>query len=119
MIWNPLKNGFLDGFSGKILADSGYVSRDLYFDLMAKNLQLIAKPRKSMLVDNAFGFGYLPNWEINFKKIYKNRVFIEHFFYNIKHNFGLNLNKMHSHQGFFMNLVSCLLAFQWKSEFFN
>jgi hypothetical protein len=62
----PIKEGLLNNHSGKILADSGYISREQYYKLMELNTQLIAKPKESMMVDNSFGLGYLPRWKEKF-----------------------------------------------------
>ncbi len=56
------------GNIGKILADSGYVGKDVYYDLMEKNIYFIAKPRASMIANNQLGLEYLPGWDKNFKK---------------------------------------------------
>ena len=56
----PIKEGLLNNHSGKILGDSGYISREQYYKLMELNTQLIAKPKESMMLDNSFGLGYLP-----------------------------------------------------------
>jgi hypothetical protein len=76
----PVKEGFLDGHTGIILADSGYVSRSVYYKLMEANIRFIAKPKTNMIENNFLGFGYLPNWESNFSKLYKKRMKIERLF---------------------------------------
>lgn len=109
-----IKNGFLSGVTGKIYADSGYVSREVFYDLQSENLYFIAKPKQSMMENNELGLGYLPDWKINFAKQYKKRISIERMFAYLKRHFCLNPSGFHSQKGFLNNLFSCLLAYQWK-----
>ena len=111
----PVKEGLLNNNTGKILADSGYVGKETYYDLMAKNIHFIAKPRASMMENNSLGLSYLPDWK-EFKELYKKRVNIERFFNDLKENLNLKINKLHSEKGFLSNVYSCLLASQWKNS---
>lgn len=104
---------FFFGHTGKILADSGYIDKSFYYELMTKNLTLIAKPRQNMMVDNSFGLGYLPEWEKNFKRLYKKRTKIERFFSYLKENLNLKVNKLHSSKALYTHVYSSLLAIQW------
>jgi hypothetical protein len=81
---------------------------------MESNIQLIAKPKESMMVDNSFGLGYLPRWKENFAKIYKKRINIERFFSYLKNRLGLVCNKSHSEKGLFTQIFASLLAAQLK-----
>lgn len=110
----PVKEGLLLTHTGKILADSGYVGQEEYYKQMENNIQLIAKPKASMMENNAYGFGYLPNWEINFAKLYKKRINIERFFSYLKNRLGLVCNKAHSTNGLYTQIYSSLLAAQLK-----
>ena len=47
------------------------MGKEIYYEAMSKNLHLIAKPKQNMMENNALGMSYLPNWEKNFKQIYK------------------------------------------------
>ena len=109
---DPVKNGFLDDQTGEILADSGYVSRKVYFKLMDQNLKLIAKPKKIMMENNSLGLGYLPNWEI-LKYKYKKKQNIESFFNVLKNNLGMVLNKTKTLKSLKVNILSSILTYQY------
>lgn len=51
----PVKEGLLDNHTGKILSDSGYVGKEIYYELMDKNIHFIAKPRPYMMGNNSLG----------------------------------------------------------------
>lgn len=110
---DPIKQGLLKGCNGKILGDSGYVSKDLYFQLMQQNLTLIAKPKAISMEDNKNGLGLFPFWDKNFKPLYKKRVNIERYFDYLKNKIGLVSNKSHSTKGLMVQIFSTLLAAQW------
>jgi hypothetical protein len=107
-----VKQGLLDGHTGKVLADSGYVSREVFYELQDENLYLIAKPRTNMMADNEAGIGYLPEWEITFGKIYKKRMKIERLFDYFKDKLNMTLNKLHSTKALYVHIISVLLANQ-------
>lgn len=107
-----VKEGFLDFQTGKVLADSGYVGREVYYNLMDKNLTLIAKPRNNMIENNELGLGYLPDWNLNFKKLYKKRMLIERLFDFFKDKLNLVVNKLHSTKSLYVHVFSTLLASQ-------
>jgi len=106
-----VKKGLLDNQTGKILADSGYVSRDVYYKLMDKNIYFIAKPKANMMLDNSYGLGYLPKWE-TLEKVYKLRMIIERLFDYFKDKLNMVLNKLHSTKALFTHVTSVLLANQ-------
>ncbi len=56
---------------------------------MEKNIHFIAKPRANMMENNQLGLGYLPEWDKDFKKLYKKRIPIERFFSYLKNNLNL------------------------------
>jgi hypothetical protein len=97
---------------GKILADSAYVGKDIYYEAMSKNLHLIAKPKQNMMENNALGMSYLPNWDKNFKQIYKKRIKIESFFNILKNNFSIKINQTHCTNALFSIVYSALIAIQ-------
>jgi hypothetical protein len=43
-----------------ILADSGYVSREFFYELQDVNIYLVAKPRANIMADNEAGICYFP-----------------------------------------------------------
>lgn len=104
----PIKNGFLNNQTGIILADSGYVSKDIYLKLMQKNLTLIAKPKNSMKENNQLGLGYLQDWN-QFKFLYKKRTKIERYFSYLKENLNMVVNKLHSTKSLYTHIYRILL----------
>lgn len=108
----PVKEGFLDGHSGTILADSGYISKAMYYKLMEDNIHFIAKPKANMMESNARGEGYLPEWDLHFKKIYKKRMSIERLFDYFKDKLNMVLNKLHSTKALYVHVLSTILANQ-------
>lgn len=108
----PVKEGFLDGHTGTILADSGYIGRALYHKLMERNIRFIAKPKANMMENNSLGLGYLPDWDSNFSKLYKKRMKIERLFDYFKDKLNMVLNKLHSTKALYVHVVSTILANQ-------
>jgi len=76
----PVKDGLLRGQTGTIYADKGYVSRDVHYDLMRKNLFFCAKPRDNMGLDTQWSYDYVQNWRLRHAKPYRKRVSVERFF---------------------------------------
>lgn len=107
-----VKEGLFNNQTGKILADSGYISEEVYYDLMENNIHFITKPKANMMKNNALGLGYLPDWEKNFAKLYKKRMKIERVFDCFKDKLGLVLNKLHSTKALIMHVVSVMLISQ-------
>ena len=106
----PIKEGLLEGQEGIILADSGYVGREIYHELMAKNLTLVAKPKQSMLENIELGLGYL-DWD-RYKHLYGKRFKIERLFDFLKNKLSLNPSSYHSTKGLFTHIHSVLLTYQ-------
>ncbi len=79
---------------------------------MEKNIYFIAKPRANMMENNLLGLGYLPNWDKNFKKLYRKRISIERFFSYLKDHLNLNVNETHSTKALYTCVYSALLASQ-------
>lgn len=108
----PVKEGFLEGHTGTVLADSGYIGRALYHKLMEDNIRFIAKPKANMMENNSLGLGYLPDWDLHFKKLYKKRMKIERLFDYFKDKLNMVLNKLHSTKALYVHVVSTILANQ-------
>jgi hypothetical protein len=108
----PVKQGFLAGHTGTVLADSGYISKAVYYQLMASNIHFVAKPKANMMKNNSLGLGYLPDWESNFSKIYKKRMNVERLFDYFKDKLNMVLNKLHSTKALYVHVVSTILANQ-------
>lgn len=117
----PVKGSLFNNQVGKILGDSGYISREIYHDLMHKNIEFITKPKQKtrdneLLVGFSNTTSYLSKpWE-KFVNLYKKRVTIERYFSNLKENFNLKLNKLHSTKSLFTHIYSALLACQWQAS---
>ena len=103
---SPVKEGFLDGLEGMVLADSGYVSRDERFRLMSGNLDFVARPRKNQDEWDRDA------WERKYGKIYKLRQRVEGVFNDLKNN-GMMVSFRHHHpDSVRVYVVSALLAYQ-------
>lgn len=102
----PVKEGFLENQSGRILADSGYVSRDLRFSLMNQNIDFVAKPRSNQDELDIYDFN------LKYGKLYKKRMSIERLFSLLKRCFSLNTSNWHSSKSLFTHLKAALYSYQ-------
>jgi transposase len=90
---------------GKVYADKGYISKDLFKRLWNNGLQLITGIKKNMK-------NYLFPW---FDKILlRKRFMIETIFSSLKEEFNIRPNKHRSPINFFISLLSALIAYQIK-----
>lgn len=102
----PVKEGFLDGLTGMTLADSGYVSREMRFALMAANLDFVAKPRKTMdEIDRE-------EWVKRYVRVYKCRQRVESVFNVLKNSLSLVSTRHHHPAMLRIAVLSTLLAYQ-------
>ncbi len=69
---------------------------------MEKNIHFIAKPRANMMENNQLGLEYLPEWDKDFKKLYKKRISIERFFSYLKNNLNLTVNEFYSSKALYI-----------------
>ena len=88
---------------GKVYADKGYISKNLFAKLYRKGLTLITGIKRNMK-------NYL--MPILDKILLRKRFIIETIFGYIKENFNLRPNKQRSPTNFFASLFSALIAFQ-------
>ena len=102
----PVKEGFLDGLCGRVLADSGYVSREERFRLMGKNLDFVARPRKNQDEWDRDA------WERKYGKIYGKRQRIESVFNDLKNNRMMVSFRHHHPAMLIIYVLSALLAYQ-------
>ena len=102
----PVKKGFLDGLEGLVLADSGYVSREVRFALMDKNLDLAARPRKNQDEWDRDA------WEQRYGKVYKLRQRIEGVFNDLKNNLMMVAFRHHHPSMLRIYVMGALLAYQ-------
>jgi hypothetical protein len=88
---------------GKVYADKGYISKDLFARLYTKGLKLITGVKHNMK-------NYLI--PILDKTFHRKRFIIETIFGYIKEHFNVRPNKHRSPTNFFVSLFSALIAFQ-------
>lgn len=93
------------GLKGKVYADKGYISKDLFIRLFHKGLLLITGIKRNMK-------NYLI--PILDKLFHKKRFIIETIFGYIKEHFNVRPNKHRSPVNFFVSLFAALIAFQIK-----
>ena len=102
----PIKDGFLDNITGLILADSGYVSREIHFQLMDANLDLAARPRKNQIEFNQ------QEWIKRYGHIYKCRQRIESAFNVLKNRLMMVSSRHHHPEMARLYVMSALLTYQ-------
>ena len=59
----PLKEGMLDGHRGLVYGDKGYINSELRHKLMAKGIELWARPKANMGFDTQDSFDYCRQFE--------------------------------------------------------
>ena len=103
---SPVKNGFLDDIEGLVLADSGYVSREVRFSLMDRNLDFAARPRRNQ---DEFE---KDAWELKYGRVYKTRQRIEGVFNDLKNNLMMVAFRHHHPSMLRIYVMGALLAYQ-------
>lgn len=93
------------GLKGKVYADKGYMSKDLFIRLFRKGLLLITGIKRNMT-------NYLI--PILDKIFHRKRFIIETIFATIKEHFNIRPNKHRSPINFFVSLFAALIAYQIK-----
>ena len=91
---------------GKIFADKGYISKKLFKSLYMRGLKLVTGIKRNMknhLMDMID------------KLLLRKRFIIETIFAQLKINFNLTHTRSRSPINFFLNILSCLTAYQLKS----
>ncbi len=92
----------VDGLEGKLLADKGYISKDLFARLWAKGLHLITGIRKNMKNH------LMPILD---KLLLRKRFIIETLFDKLKSEMGLEHTRHRSPTNAFVHVLSCLAAY--------
>lgn len=110
---DPIKHhALLKGHSATIYADSGYLSQSLYYQLMAQNIDLLAKPKPNMGSASDYSFERVIQWDLKHKKLYRKRFCIERIFHYLKVHLNLALNGTHSTASAHSHIYSCLWLYQ-------
>lgn len=97
----PLEDMVAD-LQGKLLADKGYISRDLFTRLWQKGLHLITGIRRNMT-------NYL--MPILDKLLLRKRFIVETLFDKLKSEMGLEHTRHRSPTNAFVHILSCLVAY--------
>ena len=92
---------------GKLFGDKGYLSKKLFLELYRRGLKLITGIRKNM-----------KNYLMNFteKLLLRKRFLIETIFGQLKIAMNLCHTRSRSTVNFFVNVLSCLTAYQLKTR---
>lgn len=102
---SPLESMTKD-LEGKIYADKGYISKDLFQRLYRRGLKLITGIRRNMK-------NYL--MDLIEKLMLRKRFIIETIFGQLKIDMNLTHTRSRSPTNFFVNVLACLVAYQVKS----
>ena len=92
---------------GKVFADKGYLSKELFENLMEKGIKLITQIRKNM--KNAF----MPLWD---KLIIRKRSIIETIIDQLKNISQVEHSRHRSIPNFFVNLIAGITAYGLKEK---
>ncbi len=92
----------VDGLEGKLLADKGYISKDLFARLWKKGLHLITGIRRNMKNH------LMPILD---KLLLRKRFIIETLFDKLKSEMGLEHTRHRSPTNAFVHVLSCLVAY--------
>lgn len=101
---DPVKGGLLEGISGIVFADSGYVSQQIKQDLMAKDIAFIAKPTAAM---EDLRWYFDKNWG----KQYRQRQVVEGVFSRLKNRFGLLANSSRCATSLMVRMLASIVAY--------
>ena len=93
--------------TGKLIADKGYISKDLFEKLMSRGLRLITKLRKNM--KNRFV-------EIEDKILLRKRAIIETVNDQLKNISNIEHSRHRSMWNFLGNVAAGLIAYSWKEK---
>ncbi len=102
---SPLESMTKD-LTGKLYADKGYIGKDLFKRLYMRGLKLITGIRRNMK-------NHL--MELIDKLMLRKRFIIETIFGQLKIDMNLTHTRSRSPTNFFVNVLSCLVAYQFKS----
>ena len=99
--------GLTEDLFGKLFADKGYVSQELFDDLFARGLQLVASIRKNM--ENKLML-------VLDKLLLKKRMLIETVIDQLKNLYHLEHTRHRSVANFFVNIASALIAYTYQEK---
>ena len=102
---DPVKGGLLDGLSGVVFADSGYVSAQIKQEMMDKDVAFIAKPT-AQTPDLRWYF------DRNWAKLYKQRQVVEGVFSRLKNRFGLLAHSCRSATSLTVRVLASIVAYE-------
>lgn len=91
-----------------LLGDSGYLSKDLYFKLMAQGVDLIAKPKPGMGSHSEYSFQVFTNFQTRYQRLYRLRFRIERLFHVLKHHYHMKVQTTHSSPALLSHVLSAL-----------
>lgn len=95
------------GIWGKIFGDKGYISKELFEELLKQNLKLITAVRKNM--KNKFIY-------VKEKILLRKRAIIESIYDLLKNIFQIEHSRHRSVANFFVNLLSGLAAYTFQEK---
>ncbi len=104
----PLKDGtLLKGLHGRIFADSGYISNELSGSLAQRDIELIAKPTQQQK------HVYISQEN---RELLSHRSIIETVIGQLKTKYSLEHTRHRSIKGFYVNLATSLMAYQFSDK---
>lgn len=103
----PALRTIAKGLKGKIFTDKGYISKELFKNLLKQGLKLIHGIRRNMK-------NHL--MELIDKIMLRKRFIIETLFATLKIDMNLCHTRSRSPTNFFVNILSCLTAYQFKNN---
>ena len=98
----------IKGLKGKLFADKGYISKDVFNDLFKKDLRLFTGIRKNMK-------NHL--LELDDKKLSRKRVLIESVFNVLKNHMNLEHTRHRSPVNFLVHIIACVTAYVIKKAY--
>jgi Transposase DDE domain len=92
----------MEGFSGTLYGDRGYIGKDLKEKMKQKNIKLVTRTRKNM---NPQVFDTTDEFYLGKRSI------IETIIGKLKYKFNLEHTRHRSHDNFLINILCCLIAY--------
>lgn len=96
------------GLKGKLFADKGYISKEVFDDLLQQDLRLFTGIRKNMK-------NHL--LELEDKKLSRKRVLIESVFNVLKNHMNLEHTRHRSPVNFLVHIIACVTAYAIKKSY--
>ena len=96
------------GLRGKLFADKGYISKEVFDDLFQQDLRLFTGIRKNMK-------NHL--LELEDKKLSRKRVLIESVFNVLKNHMNLEHTRHRSPVNFLVHIIACVTAYAIKKSY--